>query len=80
MQTPNNLSEADGNAVAQLERWASRSMRISIIGNSGSGKSTLARMLASSNGTALLDLDTLVLEPNKIAIPRDPKRGFADLE
>ena len=80
MQTPNNLSEADGNAAAQFKRWASRSMRISIIGNSGSGKSTLARMLASSNGTSLLDLDTLVWEPNKIAIPRDPKRGFADLE
>ena len=55
-------------------------MRIAIIGNSGSGKSTLARMLASSNGTALLDLDTLVCEPNKIAVPRDPKRVFADLE
>ena len=53
-------------------------MRIAIIGNAGSGKTTLARMLADSN-TPVLDLDTIVWEPNKVAVPRDPKIVIADL-
>jgi adenylate kinase family enzyme len=51
-------------------------MRIAIIGNSGSGKSTLA----SRSETPTLDLDTLVWEPNKVAVPRDPEIVIADLE
>ena len=51
-----------------------------IIGNSGSGKSTLARKLAETNGAATLDLDTIVWEPGKIAVPRTPEAAQADLE
>jgi adenylate kinase family enzyme len=55
-------------------------MRIAIIGNSGSGKSTLARKLANGNTTPILDLDTVIWEPNQIAIARDPDKVLADLE
>lgn len=55
-------------------------MRIAIIGNSGSGKSTLARMFASGGNTPMLDLDTIVWEPNQVAVSRDPKIVIADLE
>lgn len=54
-------------------------MRIAIIGNSGSGKSTLARKLANSSDAPLLDLDTIVWEPNKIAVLRDQKAVFDDV-
>ena len=40
----------------------------------------LARMLASRSKTPLLDLDTLVWEPNKVAVPRDPEIVIAELE
>jgi len=43
-------------------------MRIAILGNSGSGKSTLARWLGDRSGAALLDLDTVAWEPNKVAV------------
>jgi len=55
-------------------------MRTAIIGNSGSGKSTLARMLTGDSNTPLLDLDTIVWEPNQIAVPRSPKAMLIDLE
>ena len=54
-------------------------MRTAIIGNSGSGKSTLARRLAGGE-TRVLDLDTLVWEPNQIAVPRDPQMVLGDLQ
>ena len=54
-------------------------MRTVIIGNSGSGKSTLARTLADS-ATHLLDLDTIVWEPNQIAVPRPRADVHADLD
>lgn len=44
-------------------------MRIAIIGNAGSGKTTLARSLAR-DGVAVLDLDTIVWEPNAGAVLR----------
>ncbi len=54
-------------------------MRIAILGNSGSGKSTLAHWLAARSGAALLDLDTIAWEPNRIAVPRSPDAARADL-
>ena len=44
--------------------------RIAVVGNSGSGKSTLASMLARAGGYATLDLDSIVWEPNQIAVAR----------
>lgn len=55
-------------------------MRIVIIGNSGSGKSTLARELAAPAQTPVLDLDTIVWEPGKIAVPRPLAAVHADLD
>jgi len=54
-------------------------MRIAILGNSGSGKSTLARRLAREARAPHLDLDTIVWEPQKIAIAREKARVLADL-
>jgi adenylate kinase family enzyme len=54
--------------------------RVVIIGNSGSGKSTLARKLAEASGAAMLDIDTVVWEPGKIAVPRTPEAAQADLD
>jgi adenylate kinase family enzyme len=54
-------------------------MRIVIIGNSGSGKSTFARRLAA-DGTPMLDLDTIVWEPNQIAVARPLAAVHADLD
>lgn len=54
-------------------------MRILIIGNSGSGKSHRAKALAAHHGLRHLDLDTLVWEPGRIAVPRDPESARADL-
>jgi adenylate kinase family enzyme len=53
--------------------------RIAIVGNSGSGKSTLARALAG-DALPVLDLDTIVWEPGKVAVPRDGAAVAADLE
>lgn len=55
-------------------------MRIVIIGNSGSGKSTRARELAAPQSTPLLDLDTIVWEPGKIAVPRPLDAVHADFD
>lgn len=54
-------------------------MRIAIIGNSGSGKSTLAAQFARMQGLPTLDLDTVVWEPNKIAVPREPQLALAQV-
>lgn len=54
--------------------------RIVIIGNSGSGKSTLAHKLAKETGAPTLDLDTIVCEPGKTAVPRAPEAAQADLD
>lgn len=48
-------------------------MRILVFGNSGSGKSTYAKALAARHGLAHLDLDSIVWEPGKIAVQRDPR-------
>ena len=54
-------------------------MRVAIVGNSGSGKSTLARRLAEADRLAFLELDGIVWEPGKIAVPRAPEDIDADL-
>lgn len=54
-------------------------MRIVILGNAGSGKSTLAKSLARTQGMPLLDLDTLVWEPDQVAVERPDVLVFADL-
>ena len=54
-------------------------MRTLIMGNSGSGKSTLATRLAQAHTLAHLDLDTIVWEPGKIAVPRAPEVVRTDL-
>lgn len=53
--------------------------RIAILGNSGSGKSTLAAALAAKHAVPVLDLDSIVWEPKKIAVPRSPDAVRADL-
>jgi len=55
-------------------------MRTVIIGNSGSGKSTLARALSEAGGVRVLDLDSVVWEPNQVAVARDSTSVAADLE
>src|SRR4030095_11081198 len=54
-------------------------MRIVIFGNSGSGKSTMARDLSERHQIPMLELDTVVWEPGKIAVlrPRAEVRGDA---
>ncbi len=54
-------------------------MRIIILGNAGSGKSTLARSLARTQGMPMLDLDTLVWEPDRVAAQRPDELVFSDL-
>jgi adenylate kinase family enzyme len=56
-----------------------KTMRLLIMGNSGSGKSYRARTLAAQHGMAHLDLDTIVWEPGRIAVPRAPEQVRVDL-
>ncbi len=53
--------------------------RILLFGNAGSGKSTYAAHLSKSEGLSHLDLDTLVWEPGKVAVPRPVGIVEADL-
>lgn len=48
-------------------------MKVLVFGNSGSGKSTYAQALATAHGLTHLDLDSIVWEPGKIAVQRDPR-------
>ncbi len=54
-------------------------MRIAIFGNSGSGKSTAAREAAKRSSIPVLDLDTIVWEPNRIAVRRPFEAIHAEL-
>ncbi|MDN4056687.1 hypothetical protein QPK31_00470 [Massilia sp. YIM B02769] len=54
-------------------------MRVLIMGNSGSGKSYRAQALAAQHGLVHLDLDTIVWEPGRIAVPRAPEQVRAEL-
>ena len=55
-------------------------MRVLVFGNSGSGKSTYARALAARHGLPHLDLDSIVWEPNQIAVQRPPEQILASLQ
>lgn len=55
-------------------------MRILVFGNSGSGKSTFAKRCAEAYGLTHLDLDSIVWEPGKIAVPRSHDAVSASLE
>jgi adenylate kinase family enzyme len=48
-------------------------MKVLVYGNSGAGKSTYAQALAARHGLSHLDLDSIVWEPGKIAVQRDPQ-------
>lgn len=55
--------------------------RVLILGNSGSGKSTLAARLGAELAAPVLDLDTLVWAPRRIAVARpvaDVRRDLRD--
>lgn len=56
-----------------------RTKRFAIIGNAGSGKSTLAWQLAGEMDLALLDLDIVAWEPDRIAVPRPDAAAAADV-
>lgn len=53
--------------------------RVLILGNSGSGKSTLAARLGAELNAPVLDLDTLVWEPGRIAVARPAGEVRRDL-
>ncbi len=55
-------------------------MRVVVFGNSGAGKSTHARALSVQHGLAHLDLDAIVWEPGKIAVPRAPQAVHDSLD
>ena len=70
---------------APLASWRAsdtrgRLVRLLVFGNSGSGKTTLAGRLAEEHGIPHLDLDTLVWEPEQIAVQRTPGDVFANLD
>jgi adenylate kinase family enzyme len=54
-------------------------MRLLIFGNSGSGKSTLAGRLAAERRLIHLDLDGIVWEPGRIAVPRPDEAVAASI-
>ena len=55
-------------------------MRVAVFGNSGSGKSTYARALASRHVLPHLDLDSIVWEPNRVAVQRPHADILASLQ
>ena len=55
-------------------------MKLLIFGNSGSGKSTFAKAVADRHGLRHLDLDTIVWEPDRIAVARAAEAVRADLD
>jgi adenylate kinase family enzyme len=55
-------------------------MRVLVFGNSGSGKSTYAKALVARERIPHLDLDTIVWEPNQIAVLRPADAIRASLE
>ena len=54
--------------------------RLLIFGNSGSGKSTLARALGAQQQLPHLDLDTIVWEPGRVAVQRQPEAILQSLQ
>ena len=54
-------------------------MKVLVFGNSGSGKSTFAKRLSAEHRLTHLDLDSIVWEPGKIAVQRQPECVAASL-
>jgi len=54
-------------------------MKILVYGNSGSGKTTYAKAMSARHDLAHLDLDSIVWEPGKIAVQRQPDDILASL-
>jgi adenylate kinase family enzyme len=65
--------------VCDARAIVKRLNRFSIIGNAGSGKSTLAWQLAGQRNLALLDLDIVAWEPERVAVPRPFPVAAADV-
>lgn len=55
-------------------------MKFLVFGNSGSGKSTYSQWLTAQHGLAHLDLDSIVWEPDRIAVQRPAADVLASLE
>ena len=55
-------------------------MRVLVFGNSGSGKSTYARALSEREQVPHLGLDTIVWEPDNVAVLRAPAAIRASLQ
>lgn len=53
--------------------------RVAIIGNAGSGKSTLAWQLAGELDLALLDLDIVAWEPDRVGVQRSHAAARGDV-
>ena len=54
-------------------------MKFAVLGNSGSGKSTLAHWVARAIDARVLDLDSVVWEPRKIAALRPQEAALEDV-
>lgn len=54
-------------------------MKFAVLGNSGSGKSTLAGWIAKTIHASVLDLDTVVWETGKVAVPRQEEAALEDV-
>jgi len=55
-------------------------VRVALLGNSGSGKTTRARELSKNGEIPVLDLDTIVWEPGRVAVRRAQEAILADLD
>lgn len=66
--------------MSQLLGQNDTETRILILGNSGAGKSQYAKRLADRFQSSMLDLDTVVWEPNQIAVARQEDLVRAEID
>src|SRR5271169_1702355 len=71
---------ADTEAGVSARARAGFGPRVIVYGNAGSGKSTYAAHLARQDCLVHLDLDTIVWEPGKVAVPRSTSAVHSDLQ
>lgn len=81
-QPESGFSEGRGETEADVSARvrAGFGPRVIVYGNAGSGKSTYAAHLARQEGLVHLDLDTIVWEPGKVAVPRATGAVHKDLQ